>query len=44
MNPRPRDLGRKYYVAVTGGLKLKLKTAKAENERCVGWQFSRTTI
>jgi len=25
MNQRPRDLGRKYYVAFKGGLKLKLK-------------------
>jgi len=34
MSQRPRDISRKYYVAVKRGLKL--KQAEAEKERCVG--------
>jgi len=43
MNQRPRDSGRKYYVAVKRGLTLKPKKAEAEKERCVGQEFSQTT-
>jgi len=42
MSHRPRDIGRKYYVAVKRGLKL--KKAEAEKEKCIGLEFSRTTI
>jgi len=42
MNQQPRDLGRKHCVTFKGGLKL--KKAEAENERCVGYEFGRTTI
>jgi len=42
MSQRPRDWGRKHYVAVKRGLKL--KKVEAQKERCVGPEFSRTTI
>jgi len=45
MSQRPRNIGRKYYVAAAKReLKLKPKKAEAEKERNVGQEFSRTAI
>jgi len=41
VSQRPRDIGRKYYVAVKR--ELKLKKAEAEKERCIGQEFNGTT-